>query len=320
MHDSIRNHNMDAKEKGEVVNKLAAGNPAAKDGFGTGYPSPPKGKYNTDDDHNPDVKTFPKDAVGAVPKDDVPSKLVRTYVPAKLAGDGDPMLWLLRFADNMDASKGRLTATQQDQGLEECWARLYGDETIRAIRADSTKNRDEQDELAKPHLEKLKKDYPQCKNSKFAANFVNIPQIDDQGFPHFFSNFAVEKTSLASTKDAETVTLTVKFLTGAGDILTAANFPEVALYQINRMAEALESLTWSDGSSVIEHVDVTLVGHPNAGTYKLAAFNAATAKKAGKCAAYNAFHVKDQACYATTEGTAAKAACRGFFNLFTTSC
>lgn len=174
-----------------------------------------------------------------------PCRYTRAY--SRADAEQQPLAFVVRLADNLDATFDRLTRAQRAEATLRYLLRLYVDAELRAAMARGDEAGMERArarvEQAAPGLE------PRGK----AADMIRSATAET--FLHFYSNWIVQGMELAQ-RGADVV-IEVKLREGVPADLAFARHPGVALYQVNRLASASAALTL-EGRPLLDAVEVRL--------------------------------------------------------------
>lgn len=168
----------------------------------------------------------------------------REYVPVNMSEN--PLLGIIRFADNLDFVHSRLSPVQQNTHGMILQKILHDDEFLRKFEKSNSKSD------ARRRMEKLLEE-----NSEHVTEFMNqddkeaariiLNGLNSHEFLHNYSNWIVKKSTLTSLEN-QLFLLKVEFMNETDGVpreLLAENNYNAAIFQINRMAESLNSVTGS---------------------------------------------------------------------------
>lgn len=199
---------------------------------------------------NPDSLTVFKkpanDAACLVERD----MLERTYTPATYNHNAEDTLQVLvRFADNMDAQRKRLTEYQTGPLLVTFWAQMYFNDGLREGAA-CTKTKE--DMLASARYKGKFDGSSKQLDAGIPAALVGAKYFDHNSFLHMWSNWIIKTIDVNSNWE-----VTVELFDDTDLAKQAAFIPFVTYYQIYRAASASASLTVG-GSKLTDKVKVSV--------------------------------------------------------------
>jgi hypothetical protein len=190
-----------------------------------------------------------------------------TYSRAFVTADAgaDPLSFVVRLADNLDATFDRLTPPQQQVATQRYLLRLHADA---ALRAAAVAHDDAAAERARRRIQRETPGLPAG-----AAEADMLVSANAETFLHFYSNWIV--SGMSFSHPGERLLLSVEMRGDVPADLAFRAHPGVGLYQINRLATASAALTLG-GRPLLAQLDVRILaeapGISPASAYPLRAF------------------------------------------------
>jgi len=192
-----------------------------------------------------------------------PCRYARVYTKAD--AERQPLAFVVRLADNLDASHDRLTPAQRSEATLRYLLRLYVDAPLRAATAGDDRAGVEQ------ARRRVEEGVPGLDLRGKAADMIQSASAET--FLHFYSNWIVAGMRLE--QQGAGVRLLVHLRDDVPADLAFARHPGVGLYQVNRLASALAALTLGD-RPLLDAVEVQLSqavpGLPEGRAYPLRGF------------------------------------------------